>query len=98
MVLKSVEGKDEGGGGSWAGPIVAAAVILPCDFQIPENFGDSKQVKPYYRKKFDKLIKGKSIAYSIAEVSVAKINKQGIGRASQMAFRKCLKDLKIKPN
>ncbi|OGD96735.1 ribonuclease HII [Candidatus Curtissbacteria bacterium RIFCSPHIGHO2_12_FULL_38_9b] len=95
---QSLAGIDEVGRGSWAGPVVAAAVILPLDFEIPKNFGDSKQIKPHLRKRFDKLIKDKSIGYSIAKISVAKINKLGIGNASQMAFRKCLKELIVKPD
>lgn len=91
-----IAGIDEVGRGSWAGPVVAAAVILPRDFIIPPNFGDSKQLKPQYRKKMAELIKEKAIEYSIAEISVSIINKIGIGQASQMAFRKAVRNLNKK--
>lgn len=96
--FRLIAGIDEVGRGSWAGPVVAAAVILPSDFQIPQNFGDSKQIKPQPRTVLAKLIKRQATAYCISEISVAKINKYGIGKASQMAFRKCLKDLKVGPD
>jgi len=90
---KHIAGIDEVGRGSWAGSVVAAAVILPHDFKIPENFGDSKQLKPRQREKMAKIIKEIAISWSIAEVPVLIINRLGIGWATQMAFRKSLKGL-----
>ncbi|OGE07752.1 ribonuclease HII [Candidatus Curtissbacteria bacterium RIFCSPLOWO2_02_41_11] len=90
---KHIAGIDEVGRGSWAGSVVAAAVILPHDFKIPENFGDSKQLKPRPREKMAKIIKEIAISWSIAEVPVLIINRLGIGWATQMAFRKSLKGL-----
>src|SRR3989304_2729432 len=63
---KHIAGIDEVGRGSWAGSVVAAAVILPHDFKIPENFGDSKQLKPRPREKMAKIIKEIAISWSIA--------------------------------
>ena len=90
---KHIVGIDEVGRGSWAGPVVAAAVILPHDFKIPENFGDSKQLKPRQREKMAKIIKKIAISWAIAEVPVLTINRLRIGKAIQIAFRKSLKDL-----
>ena len=90
---KYIAGIDEVGRGSWAGPVVAAAVILPHDFKIPENFGDSKQLKPRQRKKMTKVIKKTAVSWAIAEVPVLTINRLRIGKAVQIAFRKSLKDL-----
>lgn len=92
----SIAGVDEVGRGAFAGPVVAAAVILPLDFKIPQDFADSKQVKPAKRRKFAELIKKEALAYSIAEVGLAKINKFGIGKAVHIAFRKALKDLSLR--
>jgi len=89
----NIAGVDEVGRGAFAGPVVAAAVIFPADFQIPEGFADSKQVRPQKRLKFAELIKKEALAYSIAEVGLTKINKFGIGKAAQIAFRKALKEL-----
>ncbi len=96
--FRLVAGVDEVGRGAFAGPVVAAAVILPQDFTIPPNFADSKQLKPQQRKALAQVIKGKAIAYSVAEIGVMAINKFGIGKATQMAFRKAIKNLKPAPN
>jgi len=95
---KYIAGIDEVGRGSWAGPVVAAAVILPKNFYIPHIFGDSKMLKPKIRESLDKFIRAKAVSYCISEISVSEINKFKIGKASQMAFRKCLKDLKVRPD
>ena len=63
---KNIAGVDEVGRGSWAGPVVAAAVILPQNFHIPENFGDSKQVRPRFRRVLAKLIKETPINLAIS--------------------------------
>lgn len=90
----AVAGVDEVGRGAFAGPIVAAAVILPINFQIPAGFADSKQVRPAKRRIFAEQIKKQARSYAIAEVGVAKINKLGLGKAVQIAFRKALRGLK----
>ncbi|HEY5601000.1 MAG TPA: ribonuclease HII [Patescibacteria group bacterium] len=89
-----IAGIDEVGRGAFAGPVVAAAVILPRNFNIPSGLNDSKKVKPNLRKKLAEQIKMQALDYCISEISVANINKYGIGKATQMAFRKCLKGLK----
>lgn len=93
-----IAGVDEVGRGSWAGPVVAAAVILPQSFKIPTRFGDSKQLKPRERCAVSKYIKAVAISYFVAEISVSRINKYGIGKTSQMAFRLALKKLTTKPD
>ena len=92
--LDHLAGVDEVGRGAFAGPVVAAAVILPKNFQIPDNFADSKQLRPKERKQFAELIKKEAKAWAIAEVGVSVIDKLGLGKAAQKAFRKALKDLK----
>ena len=92
-----IAGIDEVGRGSWAGPVVAAGVILPKNFTVPQVFGDSKQLKPLLRRELSKFIKDRALAYYISEVSVTQINKIGIGKASQVAFRKVVKFLLPKP-
>lgn len=95
--IKFIAGIDEVGRGSWAGPVVAAGVILPKTFIVPSIFGDSKQLKPLQRQKLSKIIKQISVSYYIAQVNVSTINKVGIGRASQVAFRKVVKSLDPRP-
>ncbi len=84
-------GLDEVGRGCFAGPICVGAVIFPKDFQIIEGLADSKLLKPRQRLKLAEEIKKQALAWSIAEIGVSAINKSGIGKAGQMAFRKALK-------
>lgn len=94
----AVCGLDEVGRGSWAGPLVVGAVILPENFEIPPGFGDSKQVKPQSRKKLSEYIKNQAESWVISEVPVSQINKVGIGKATHIAFRKAIKSLSKKPD
>ncbi len=89
-------GLDEVGRGSFAGPVVVGAVIFPKNSQIPQGIADSKLLKPRQREKLATQIKECSICWSIGEISVSSINKVGIGKATQMAFRKAVKTLSIK--
>lgn len=89
-------GTDEVGRGCFAGPVVVGAVIFPQDCIIPEGIADSKLLKPKTREKLEPQIKDIAVSWAIAEVSVAVINKVGIGKATQIAFRKAVKRLNIK--
>lgn len=103
---KYVCGIDEVGRGAWAGPLVAAAVMFPADLQGHAlqtrkawpygtlRIRDSKQLSPSQREKLDPWIKQKCFAYYISEISVGMINREGIVKATQRAFRKCLRELK----
>lgn len=84
---KYIVGIDEVGRGSWAGPLVAAGVILPANFVIPQGLADSKIVKPQMRKKLSNFIIKNAIATYIAQIPPKTINKVGIGIATQEAFR-----------
>lgn len=92
-----VAGVDEVGRGCFAGPVVAAAVILPADFSATDKIDDSKKLSPKVRSELAYIIKKYALAYSIAEVSVAVINDVGIGKAAQKAFLKAVKQLSILP-
>lgn len=82
-----VVGIDEVGRGSWAGPLVAAGVILPIGYQIPQGLADSKQVKPQLRKKLSEIITRSAISTFVSEIPVREIDKIGVGKATQEAFR-----------
>lgn len=84
-------GIDEVGRGSFAGPVVAGAVVFPKDITLPEGITDSKLLKPRQREKLAEEIKKVALCWAVSEVSVRYINKLGIGKATQMAFRKALK-------
>lgn len=91
-------GIDEVGRGSFAGPVVAAAVIFSSDSIIPEGIADSKLLKPRQREKLAEQIKKCATFWAISEISVSNINKLGIGKATQMAFRKALRLLPVQAN
>lgn len=89
-------GMDEVGRGSFAGPVVAGAVIFSPESIIPEGVADSKLLKPKQREILSDQIKKVAQFYAIAEICVMDINKSGIGKATQMAFRKALRLLSVK--
>jgi ribonuclease HII len=92
-----IAGVDEVGRGCFAGPVVAAAVILPQGFNATDKINDSKQLSPKVRKELAVIIQKHALAFSIAEVSVAIINSIGIGKAAQQAFVKAVNGLKTAP-
>lgn len=93
-----IAGIDEVGRGCFAGPVVVGAVIFPKDCDLLEGVADSKLLKPRQREKLAEKIKEFSKSWAIAEISVRDINKVGIGKATQMAFRKAVKSLDTRPD
>ncbi|MBA3724014.1 MAG: ribonuclease HII, partial [Candidatus Levybacteria bacterium] len=88
--LQFIAGVDEVGRGCFAGPVVAAAVILPAGFSATDKINDSKKLSAKVREELDLIIKEHAVAYSIAEISVPVINEIGIGKAAQLAFTKAI--------
>lgn len=91
-------GLDEVGRGSFAGPVCVGAVIFPKNCELLDGVMDSKMLKPKQREKLDGQIKECVRAWAISEISVSVINKVGIGKATQMAFRKAIKLLSSRPD
>ncbi len=89
-------GCDEVGRGCLAGPVVAAAVILPPRFKHP-FLKDSKQLSKKKRLEMDDFIKQKAIAWSIAEVPPTIIDEINILNASFLAMSIAIQDLTLKP-
>jgi ribonuclease HII len=90
-------GCDEAGRGCYAGPVFAAAVILPRDFFHPE-LNDSKQVTPEKRKELKYFIKEHAIAYAVAMVDNDEIDQINILRASFKAMHLALDKLRKRPS
>lgn len=88
-----IAGVDEVGRGAFAGPLVAAAVILPKNFKR-NGIKDSKLLTPKQREILSKYIIENTLFYSISEVDVNFINDFGVGKATHEAFRKCLGKIK----
>jgi ribonuclease HII len=89
-------GCDEAGRGCLAGPVFAAAVILPERFRCP-GLNDSKQVRPEDRDKMRIIIEQNAIAWAVARVDARVIDRINILRASIQAMHNALRMLKIKP-
>lgn len=91
-------GLDEVGRGAFAGPVVVGAVIFPKNSPLIKGVADSKLLKPKIREQLSLEIKEKALAWSIAEIGLEEINSLGIGKATQLAFRKSVKLLKQSPD
>ena len=89
-------GCDEAGRGCYAGPVFAAAVILPQNFYHP-LLNDSKQVKPAVRQELRSYIELNAMAYSVAMVDVAEIDVINILKASQKAMHLAISNLNLFP-
>jgi ribonuclease HII len=80
-------GIDEAGRGPLAGPVCAAAVVLPADFPR-DVLGDSKKLSPRKREAARVLIYEKALAWGIGWASAAEIDELNILRASLLAMRR----------
>ncbi len=89
-------GCDEAGRGSLAGPVVAAAVILPTTF-TNDVINDSKQLTEKKRNELRTIIENEAISWSVAFVDNVEIDKLNIFKASYLAMHKAIKQLQIKP-
>jgi len=89
-------GCDEAGRGCFAGPVVAAAVILPKNFYHPE-LNDSKQVLPEQREVLRHYIRENALHYAVAMVDNDEIDVINILRASFKAMHLALEQLPVEP-
>ncbi len=89
-------GLDEAGRGCFAGPVFAAAVILPKDFYHP-SLNDSKQLTKEERETLRPIIEKESIAYAVASVCNEEIDRINILQASFKAMHIALNKLESKP-
>lgn len=95
--LGNEAGCDEAGRGCLAGPVCAAAVILPPDFAVP-GLTDSKKLSGKRRLELRDLIKAKAIAWAISFVEPEEIDRMNILNASIMAMHRALDGLKVRPD
>ncbi len=103
MILKSsfekgkIEaGCDEAGRGCLAGPVTAAAVILPDDFYCP-TLDDSKKLSEHKRNELRKIIESEALSIGISFIDNITIDKKNILQSSIIAMHNALDQLKIKP-
>ncbi|HKY96753.1 MAG TPA: ribonuclease HII [Gemmatimonadaceae bacterium] len=91
-------GVDEVGRGPIAGPVVAAAVIMPPDMRAIRGVDDSKALTPQERQKLVGRIQERAIAWSLGAASVREIERLNIYQASVLAMRRALQRLQVKPD
>ena len=89
-------GCDEAGRGCLAGPVFAAAVILPKNFRN-KKLNDSKLLNENDRLELREIIEAKAIAYQVQKVTHTQIDRINILNASFLAMHKCIKKLNVKP-
>jgi ribonuclease HII len=89
-------GCDEAGRGCLAGPVFAAAVVLPKDFEHP-LLNDSKQLSETQRNLLREVIEKEALAWSVAEVSAEEIDRINILKASFLAMHRALDGLRVRP-
>lgn len=94
--VKVICGVDEAGRGPLAGPVCAAAVILPPHLEIP-GLTDSKKLTDKKRRELFPVIKEQAIAYGIGMASEQEIDEINILQATFLAMQRALDQLMIKP-
>ena len=90
-------GTDEAGRGCLAGPVTAAAVILPADFDVP-LLNDSKKISEKQRQFLRPIIEDQAIAYAVAHCSPKEVDTINILNASIKAMHRALEKLDPCPN
>ena len=94
---KLIGGMDEAGRGPLAGPVVAAAVVMPLD-DIIEGVDDSKKLTEKKREKLFDMIINKAIAYKIVAVDEKVIDEINILNATKKAMTECVLGLSVRPD
>ncbi len=90
-------GVDEAGRGPLAGPVVAAAVILPEGFRL-EGLADSKQLSESRREALAERIRAEAIAWSLGRAEVAEIDRLNILQATMLAMQRAVAGLAAPPD
>ena len=94
--VKLICGVDEAGRGPLAGPVCAAAVILPANIEIP-GLNDSKKLSDKRRRELYPIIMEQAIAYGIGLADHREIDEINILQATFLAMDRAIQSLKIKP-
>lgn len=95
-----IAGVDEAGRGAWAGPVAAAAVILPHLSQATDflpGVRDSKQLSALQRYTLEPLIRTRALSWGIGFASNEEIDQLGILPATRLAMRRALEGLQLAP-
>ena len=98
--IQKVAGIDEAGRGALAGPVAAAAVILPPDPGVGERLAgvrDSKIMTPAQRERWRTSIQGEALAWGVGFASPSEIDAYGIVPATRLAAQRALNELSLSP-
>ncbi|MDQ4095149.1 MAG: ribonuclease HII [Actinomycetota bacterium] len=95
--FSTVAGADEVGRGALAGPLVAAAVVLPADVEI-DGLRDSKLCTRAQREDLERRIRDVALAVSVVRVQPWKIDRSGLQKCNLQALRRALKRLDVSPD
>lgn len=99
--FRRVAGLDEAGRGAWAGPVVAAAVVLPPRpdlAQVLEGVADSKQLSPAQRQALRGRILAVAQSWGVGYADVEEIDRLGILTATRLAMQRALQHLHPPPD
>jgi ribonuclease HII len=94
---RRVAGVDEAGRGPLAGPVVAAAVVLPLDWENP-GVKDSKALSPRRREELAPIIRESCLAWGIGACDPREIDRLNIHHASLLAMRRAVENLGLQPD
>jgi ribonuclease HII len=95
-----VAGLDEAGRGAWAGPVSAAAVILPADLDVLQRLAgvrDSKQMSAAARADWAEKIREQALSWGVGFATHAEIDQRGIVPATRLAMTRALEQLSPAP-
>ncbi len=98
--VSRLAGLDEAGRGAWAGPVAAAAVILPPEKEILQTLKgvrDSKQMTPAQRAQRAQTIQDTAICWGVGMSSNEEVDALGIVRATRLAMQRALQALMVPP-
>jgi ribonuclease HII len=100
--FRLVAGVDEAGRGAWAGPLVAAAVILPAPGTVPADFlvgvRDSKLCSPDLRETLFEAVVGAARAVGVGSVAADEIDLLGLTAANELAMVRAVRALHVVPD
>ena len=92
-----IAGVDEAGRGAWAGPMVAASVVLPEDFDCGD-LDDSKKLTPAKREACYEQIVESAVAFLVVKATPARIDRAGLHRSNKAILREAVKKMAPEPD
>ncbi len=93
----AIAGVDEAGRGAWAGPMLAAAVILPVDFDV-EGLDDSKVLTRLQREACLVRIEQEAVAIAVCRATAQRIDRRGLHRSNVALLREAVRRLAVVPD